>query len=152
MPREVLSNIATRANHREPDGIDLDVYGMRLASHSVMCAGYVLVIEDDAEIRTIVAEHLRRIYPDVREANDGADALALLEEAGPPAVVLTDIVMPGVLGTSIAEYLRVVDSANVPLAFVTGSPQLATAGHPVFTKPAKLSKLREFVGAHVPQR
>ena len=114
-----------------------------------MASRYVLVVEDDADVRRMVVDYLRRSCPDVREASDGAEALVLLEAAGPPSVVLTDIVMPGVLGTSVAEYLRVTEEASVPLAFVTGSPEMAPAGGTVFPKPAKLRALRDFVISHL---
>ncbi|MEP6861122.1 MAG: response regulator [Deltaproteobacteria bacterium] len=114
-----------------------------------MASRYVLVVEDDADVRGMVVDYLRRSCPDVREACDGAEALAILEAAGPPSVVLTDIVMPGVLGTTVAEYLRVAGAASVPLAFVTGSPEMAPEGGTVFPKPAKLQALRDFVISHM---
>lgn len=111
---------------------------------------YVLVVEDDVDTRQIISDYLRRSHPDVREACDGATALALLQSDGPPAVMITDILMPGVLGTSVVEYLHLIPALrDVPIAFVTGSPQLAPEGYVVFKKPAKLVDLSRFVAAHV---
>lgn len=110
---------------------------------------YVLVVEDDVDTRQIISDYLRRTYPDVREACDGASALALLELEGPPCVMITDILMPGVLGTTVVEYLHHMPALrDVPIAFVTGSPQLAPPGYQVFKKPAKLVELSRFVAAH----
>jgi CheY-like chemotaxis protein len=110
---------------------------------------YVLVVEDDVDTRQIISDYLRRSHPDVREACDGASALALLEREGPPSVMITDILMPGILGTTVVEYLHLMPVLrDVPIAFVTGSPQLAPQGYKVFAKPAKLTDLSQFVDAH----
>lgn len=114
-----------------------------------MCPSYVLVVEDDDDARDMVVRFLQRTCPDVRCASNGVDALALIEHAGLPEVVLTDIVMPGVLGTSVAGYVELIGLEHVPLAFVTGSPELAPAGATVFRKPARMGALRDFVAAHM---
>src|SRR5687768_14962698 len=59
----------------------------------------VLVVDDDADIRGVVAEILREEGHAVVEAGNGAEALATLEalaaaRRAPPALILLDMRMP----------------------------------------------------------
>jgi len=67
----------------------------------------VLVVEDEAEVRTYIVETLRELGYEVREAEDGASALALFAQEGCKVdLLLTDIVMPGINGRQLADELR----------------------------------------------
>lgn len=121
---------------------------MMFASKHRMVTAYVLIVEDDALTRGIVSEVFRNNYR-VREAGDVAGALAIIEAQGFPAVVLSDIVMPDAPGRLFREYVRTLNEARVPLAFVTGSPDLAPAGSTVFCKPTTLQILLRFVDAQL---
>lgn len=61
----------------------------------------VLVVDDDADVRAIVADMLELEGHVVRTAADGEEALARLDEADPD-LLLTDVVMPGMRGTELA--------------------------------------------------
>jgi len=109
---------------------------------------YILIIEDDEAMREVVGDYLRLSHDDVRTVADGAEALALLEQSDPPACVISDVVVPGVLGTSVVDYMKTSPRLrDVRVAFMTGSPELAPLGYPVFTKPLHLRELQAFVDA-----
>lgn len=55
----------------------------------------VLLVEDEALVRTLLAEELREQGAAVLEAGDAVEAMALLGEAGPVDLVFSDIHMPG---------------------------------------------------------
>jgi len=57
----------------------------------------ILVVEDDAELRSYVRTMLGRIGYRVVEAESGAIALEILEQDGDFDLIFTDIVMPGVV-------------------------------------------------------
>ena len=61
----------------------------------------VLVVDDDADVRAVVADMLEIEGHETVVAADGSAALASLEEADPD-VLLTDVVMPGMRGTELA--------------------------------------------------
>ena len=64
----------------------------------------ILVVDDEIPVRRWVSRILRARGYDVIDAEDGAAALALMRNAPRrPHLVMTDIVMPGVNGTRLAE-------------------------------------------------
>jgi CheY-like chemotaxis protein len=65
----------------------------------------ILVIEDDEILRQLVADWMRAAGYGVRTAADGNAGLAALEDH-PPALVVTDIHMPGLGGVAIIAELR----------------------------------------------
>jgi signal transduction histidine kinase len=62
----------------------------------------IVVIEDEASVRHFVTEVLARSGYDVTEACNGAEALPILARMQEPALVITDVVMPGVGGREVA--------------------------------------------------
>ncbi|OLC67516.1 MAG: hypothetical protein AUI42_08970 [Actinobacteria bacterium 13_1_40CM_2_65_8] len=65
----------------------------------------VLVVEDDAPIRTLIAEVCRLQGHDVLEAANGAQAIELAS-SGQPDLVLVDWVLPDISGTEVILELR----------------------------------------------
>ncbi len=82
----------------------------------------------------------------VEVATDGAAAILFLEHNEPPAAIILDLLMPGIIGSSVLAYLgsRPV-LANVPVAIVSSSPHLAPEGYALFKKPLQFAPLLEFV-------
>jgi DNA-binding response OmpR family regulator len=68
----------------------------------------ILVVEDEAVIRLMIADALREAGFGVVEAGTGDEALSLLESGIPVNLVFTDVMMPGKLdGLSLVSRLRV---------------------------------------------
>jgi signal transduction histidine kinase len=65
----------------------------------------ILVVDDNADLRTYVSGLLRRSFPNVQTATTGAQAL---EEARahPPGLILSDVMMPGMDGFALVRALR----------------------------------------------
>ncbi len=79
-------------------------------------------------------------------AMDGAAAILFLEHNEPPAAIILDLLMPGIIGSSVLAYLASQPVlANVPVAIVSSSPHLAPEGYPLFKKPLQFAPLLEFV-------
>jgi CheY-like chemotaxis protein len=66
----------------------------------------VLVVEDDADVRTYVVETLLSLGYDVLEAGGAEGALRLIDERTDIHVLRTDVVMPGMNGRKLAEEAR----------------------------------------------
>lgn len=80
---------------------------------------YILIIEDEVDLAELLAFHLRQEGLTVTVANDGQQGLrqALAE---PPALVVLDLMLPGLLGTEICRRLRgVAATAAVPVLMLT---------------------------------
>ena len=83
---------------------------------------------------------------EVKCATDGASAILFLEHNAPPSVIVLDLLMPGILGTSVLAYVESRPSlGHVPVAIVSSSPNLAPAGYQLFQKPLKFQPLLQFV-------
>ena len=81
----------------------------------------------------------------VEVANDGVAAILFLEQHEPPAAIILDLLMPGILGSSVLAYLGSRPGLeNVPVAVVSSSPHLAPHGYQLFKKPLKFASLLEF--------
>jgi CheY-like chemotaxis protein len=106
----------------------------------------VLVVDDDPDIRMLLRELFVRAGFRVEDATDGAAAILFLEHNPPPAAIILDLLMPGIIGSSVLAYMssRPV-LADVPVAIVSSSPHLAPQGYRLFKKPLQFAPLLEFV-------
>jgi CheY-like chemotaxis protein len=119
------------------------------ADHS-FSRSIIVLVDDDDEITALLAERFIAAGFEVITATNGAEAIAALEDLDQlPTAMFVDLLMPGVVGHSVIDYVRSEPRfAGVPLAVVTGSPELAPAGVHVFTKPARFDALLEFARGH----
>jgi two-component system OmpR family response regulator len=79
---------------------------------------HILVVDDDAEIRRMVAEYLRKNGLRASEAADGREMRATLETGAVDLIVL-DLMMPGEDGLSLARNLRAGKHRSVPVIMLT---------------------------------
>ncbi|VXB65902.1 ATP-binding protein [Massilia sp. 9I] len=105
--------------------------------------GKVLFVEDDPLVREAVAHALGEAGFEVLVAHDGEHAVALLDRGAQPAVVFSDIVMPGaVSGIDLAGIVRQ-RYPSLPVVLATGytENQPALPGVRVLAKPYPIEKL-----------
>lgn len=80
----------------------------------------ILIVEDEAAVRAIARRVLEREGFEVIEAGSAPDALRVAREvAGKIALVLSDVVLPGMTGTELCLALRDVHP-EVPILFMSG--------------------------------
>src|SRR5262245_34602280 len=108
---------------------------------------YVLVVEDDHEIRQVLCDVLNDEGIAVRAVSDGREALEFLESNPPPALILLDLMLPVMSGDEFRkEQLARPAIAGIPVVVVTaGEPlhhqsTLATV-HGTLRKPVHLDAL-----------
>jgi len=75
------------------------------------------VVEDEAHLAEVIADNLRFEGYDVEVVANGADALEKIR-SDPPALVLLDVMLPGLDGFSVCERLRA-EKIEVPILFLT---------------------------------
>jgi signal transduction histidine kinase/CheY-like chemotaxis protein len=86
-----------------------------------------LVVDDDEPVRQVAAEMLRDIGCDVREAPDGAQAIAMLSDPSFQADFLVfDYAMPGMNGLQLAAAVREM-KIDAPILLITGYAEMATS-------------------------
>lgn len=66
----------------------------------------VLVVEDETDLREVLAEWLEAKGYEVAEASDGLEAVSLLEAGLEPDVILLDLTMPRMNGWRFLDWLR----------------------------------------------
>jgi CheY-like chemotaxis protein len=66
----------------------------------------VLLVEDEPAVRGLFAMCLRKDGYFVLEASNGSEALNVVEQVGRVDLVVTDVVMPVMKGTELAQRLR----------------------------------------------
>ncbi|GBC98488.1 Alkaline phosphatase synthesis transcriptional regulatory protein PhoP [bacterium HR17] len=83
-------------------------------------ADYILVVDDEEAVRSVIAESLRRDGFEVREACDGQDALEQVV-ADPPSLIVMDVLMPHLDGFSLCRTIRQMPEPfnRVPIIMVT---------------------------------
>jgi CheY-like chemotaxis protein len=116
----------------------------------------LLLVEDDAHLRDMLAEILREAGYSVLEASKPTDALALSAATKETVdVVLTDVIMPGMSGREMEARLLSA-RPGTPILYMSGYTDEAIDQHGVldadahfiqkpFTTPALLEKLRSVV-------
>jgi PAS domain S-box-containing protein len=88
----------------------------------------VLIVEDDAPVRSVMRRSLTRAGYTVLEAECADSALATFEEMGPFQLVIVDVVLPTKSGLVLAQEIRR-RARDVSILFVTGYLKEASVLH-----------------------
>jgi two-component system phosphate regulon response regulator OmpR len=80
---------------------------------------HIIVVDDEPEIRSMLADYLGHVGFTVREAEDAAALRKILAEE-PADLVLLDINMPGEDGLSLARFLRANTSVGIVMLTAAG--------------------------------
>ena len=83
----------------------------------------ILVIDDEAQVRSVIEIVLTREGHAVRCANNGKSGLAAFEE-DKPELVITDIIMPEKEGIETIRAIRALDS-EIPIIAISGGGRAA---------------------------
>lgn len=105
----------------------------------------VLVVDDDARLRSLYLDALSESGHLVSIAIDGADALDRLHEGAHPCVVLTDLRMPRMDGFELSRAMsQDPQLASIPTVVLTGDRILALTS-PARDKPFSVAELDSLV-------
>jgi CheY-like chemotaxis protein len=114
----------------------------RGAAHElVQSAGYVLVVDDVADIRDTLREVVEMGGCSVVTAENGKEALSILRDR-PPCLAIIDLRMPIMSGSELIELMsRDPALTDVPILVSTSAPERAPRGYPVLPKPVDIDAL-----------
>lgn len=83
--------------------------------------GYLLIVEDDSDIRALLDTTLRYRGHRVATANNGREALKLIQNEQ-PILVIADIMMPQLDGFGLVHRLRIhPETRRIPVVFITAT-------------------------------
>src|SRR5919108_5374291 len=83
----------------------------------------VLIVEDDANLRDVLAETLKFEGYDAQVAANGLHALERLQHIDPPDVIVLDLMMPVMDGWGFRDALRLMPAIrDVPVVVVSAMP------------------------------
>ena len=112
--------------------------------------GKVLVVDDEAALRRLMARALEQAGHEVVQAEDGNAALVEVNRQQFDAI-LSDISMPGLDGVQLLREVRARD-LDVPVILLTGNPSVESAMQAVeygafeyLAKPVELERIRTVV-------
>src|SRR3954447_18497634 len=100
----------------------------------------VLIVDDDAIVRRVIQGHLSSAGYRIFEAEDGQEALEVLERTGSVNLVIVDLVMPRLNGPTLVAELRR-ERPSPPVLLMSAYPAEREAlederpGHPFLPKP-----------------
>ena len=119
-----------------------------------MISGKILVVDDEQDVRDVIALHLNSSGFHVLEAGNGEEAIETLRQGDNMinvGLILCDIRMPKVSGIECIDYLRR-EAPGIPVVVVTGYPDTAMAASLMkkgikdyLVKPVEKNKLLEVV-------
>jgi PAS domain S-box-containing protein len=134
-------------------GSESSVEAPGTAAATPTCTGRILLVEDEEKVREILAEILTEAGYQVRTAAERRTALEMALEGDGFDLVITDVVMPGMRGTDLADELRR-RRPGTRIVFISGYPNGATGefshrmtGGRFLQKPIGPQALREAVRA-----
>ena len=88
----------------------------------------ILIVEDQQDVRKVTVDILRELGYVPLQAEDGEEALELLDAHPEIALLLTDVVMPGMNGRQLAEVAQT-RRPGLPVLFTTGYTRNAIVHH-----------------------
>jgi signal transduction histidine kinase/ActR/RegA family two-component response regulator len=133
-----------------PRAIDTAAFGRGHARAARTVEGaHILVVDDDPDVRWIIAQDLQEIGYVVTEADSGRAALAILEQDTPCDLMITDLVMPGLSGLDTLRLARRT-RPGLKVLFASGYADLSRFGsnlgsYVLLKKPFKPETLAEAV-------
>lgn len=130
-----------------PAGVAPELAAVTSGSSRPARRRHILVVEDESSLRVLFERMLGELGYQVTLAADGNEALSLTENGLRPDILLTDVVMPGMSGPSLAATLRR-QQPDLPVIFMSGYPDDAIDRHgglesgiPFLQKPVTMSSL-----------
>lgn len=118
---------------------------------------YVLLVEDDPDIRELVLEAFQIMNVEAKSASCGSDAIEILHKHGKPAVVLLDLMMPKTDGVWFCnERKKFPEYLDIPVVILTADSKIESkaaelAVNGFLRKPVTIDDLMKTVHKYLPE-
>ncbi|MBL7646291.1 MAG: response regulator [Candidatus Hydrogenedentes bacterium] len=119
-------------------------------------SGYILVVDDAAFMRRMIAGIVRALGYDVLDAPDGANAIKTMKQ-DPPSLVVLDLLMPQMSGFEVCEWIRSNPAtAHIPVIVCTADQErkhlalaIKAGASDILCKPVTKASLQERLNKHL---
>ena len=119
-------------------------------------SGYILVVDDAAFMRRMIAGIVRTLGYDVLDAPDGANAIKTMKQ-DPPRLVVLDLLMPQMSGYEVCEWIRSNPAtAHIPVIICTADQErkhlalaIKAGASDILCKPVTKASLQERLNKHL---
>ena len=117
----------------------------------------ILIVDDEPVNRQVLVNHLSLQYYTITQAETGMEALALLEKAYQPDLILLDIMMPHLSGYEVTQKIRETQAPDeLPIILLTAKTQTADlvlglecGANDYLTKPISKDELLARIKTHL---
>lgn len=127
-----------------------------ITTMEIMNQGFIVVIDDDPQMRSLLVDHLTFANYHVKSFSDGVDAMGFLLGTDPEAaqieLVLTDLRMPEMSGLDVLKQLKNV-RPTLPVVIITAYATVESAieglrkgAYDYILKPFKLTEISHTIG------
>ncbi|MGI9326887.1 MAG: ATP-binding protein [Pseudomonadales bacterium] len=121
-------------------------------SNGIESGATVLLVEDQAALRSTLRRLLESMNLKVLDAADADTAVVLMQDQPAPDLLLSDVIMPGQrTGNELADELRQ-RFPELPVLLMSGYTDLVDLDYPLLQKPFSLDELRANVATALAQR
>ncbi len=118
--------------------------------------GYILVVDDAAFMRRMIAGIVRALGYDVLDAPDGASAIKTMKQ-DPPRLVILDLLMPHMSGFEVCEWIRSNPAtAHIPVIVCTADQErkhlalaIKAGATDILCKPVTKASLQDRLNKHL---
>ena len=117
----------------------------------------ILIVDDEQTARHLLRYVLQLDGYNILSANDAFDAIKLLEEGERPDLIISDIMMPGMLGSELVQHLAAApELAHVPVILISANHDRSLIGNTAafvrkhFTPAALLALVTELLAEPQP--
>jgi two-component system, cell cycle response regulator CpdR len=108
----------------------------------------VLIVDDDPEVREILAEFLTDFGHRVLQASGGTEALDLLARQPDIKLVITDVRMPDISGIELAD-MATRTRPDLKVILISGFFVSQKTGRRVLRKPFRMKELQDAIQAEL---
>jgi CheY-like chemotaxis protein len=107
----------------------------------------ILVVDDDAHVAGLAAQHLEGVASEVLTCHDAEAALGLIQSRSDIDLVFADIRLPAISGAELAQKLRTL-RPGLAVVLTSAYPEAPT-GIPFVPKPWRRDALRALIRYHL---
>ncbi len=114
-------------------------------------AKVILIVDDQAHVRSVLSQQLRTLGHNILEASDGIEAMEYIKKSNDIRLVISDIMMPNMDGIALAEAIEKYNP-SLPVVFISGgneSNQEQKHAYEIIRKPWRKEEIQAIINRYL---